>query len=233
MRQFSVNHINYSRPAIRNSSTLFPKAFAIAALSASILGASASAQRTTTFWNTATGDFSSSQNWTSGTPTNTRDAKVDNAGIARITAPFTQPVVYVFLGSIANTSGTLEISGGGSGDFTSMIVGGRNGTGTLMVSGGGTLSSYGGSLASDIGSVGIATVDGAGSSWSVTGPEMRIGNIGNGIATIQNGGTLTVGPNGSGKITLAGESVAEGSLNIGNGTLVGAVRAGENAAGNG
>ena len=159
-------------------------------------------------------------------PSLSLDARIDNGGTAQITYWSDQTVPYVYLGSQQNTSGTLEITGEGRATFTTMIVGALNARGTLNISGGGQLTSFGGPIGSDYLGVGVATVDGAGSSWRVTGSGMVVGGNGIGTIRVQNGGSFTVA-NGTGLIQLANHPVSEGNLYIGSGGAAGTLNASE------
>ncbi|MES2572055.1 MAG: PEP-CTERM sorting domain-containing protein [Verrucomicrobiota bacterium] len=198
----------------------------LALVSISFLARSACADRPATFWNSASGDFFEFSNWSQGTPNSSLDARIDNGGIARITAFSDQTIPYVYLGSAQNTSGTLEIGAGGTASFTTMIVGALNATGTLNILNGGKLTSFGGPIGSDYLGVGLATVDGATSSWKVTGSDMVIGGNGKGTVRLQNSGSLQVA-GGAGRIELANHPVAEGNLTIGNGGAAGTLSASE------
>ncbi|MDB6152581.1 MAG: autotransporter outer rane beta-barrel protein [Chthoniobacteraceae bacterium] len=184
------------------------------------------ADRPATFWTTASGDFFDSSNWSLGSPGTNLDAKIDNGGIVRINTASDDTIPYVFLGSAQNSSGTLEVTSGGVANFTTMIVGALNATGKLNITGGGKLTSFGGPIGSDYLGVGIATIDGAGSSWKVTGAEMVIGGNGVGTVYLQNSSSLTVA-NGLGRVELADHPLAEGTLSIGNGGIAGTLSASE------
>jgi T5SS/PEP-CTERM-associated repeat protein len=182
------------------------------------------ADRPATYWNVATGDFYDFSNWNLGAPSSTLDARIDNAGKAVINTEAFQSIPYVYLGSAQNTSGTLEVSTGGIASFTTMIVGALNATGTLNIIGGGRLTTFGGPIGSDYLGVGIATVDGVGSKWTITGSEMALGGNGTGTARLINGGNLNVA-NGNGRIQMANHPVSEGNLHIGTGGIPGTVNA--------
>jgi T5SS/PEP-CTERM-associated repeat protein len=184
------------------------------------------ADRPATFWAAPTGDFFDSTKWSLGAPSSSLDAKIDNGGIASITTASGPNIPYVYLGSAQNTSGTLEVTGGGVANFTTMIVGALNATGRLNILSGGRLTSFGGPIGSDYLGVGVATVDGAGSSWRVTGSEMVVGGNGDGTIRLQNTGNLTV-QNGDGRVQLANHPVSEGNLLIGDGGLAGTLSARE------
>jgi T5SS/PEP-CTERM-associated repeat protein/autotransporter-associated beta strand protein len=198
----------------------------LAVLAVSVSIADAEAARPFTLWNVPAGDFFDSGNWSLGMPDTNVDAKIDNGGVVQITSPAFQSVSYVYLGSTQNTSGTLEVLSGGVASFTTMIVGALNATGTLRVSGGGKLTSFGGPIGSDYLGVGLATVDGAGSSWQVTGSEMVVGGNGIGTLRLQNFGNLMVA-NGAGRIQLANHPVSEGTFQIGNGGTAATLNAAE------
>jgi T5SS/PEP-CTERM-associated repeat protein len=96
-----------------------------------------------------------------------------------------------FLGYNAGSSGAVTVDGAGSTWSTTYgFLVGYNGKGTLIASNGGRIGSsscrgYIGELA---GSEGTVTVDGAGSKWLCDGGELLVGNSGNGILNITNGG---------------------------------------------
>ena len=77
---------------------------------------------------------------------------------------------------------------------------GQNGTGVLVVQNGGTLSDFGGFVGNLPGSLGTATISGAGSTWTNSG-NVVVGGQGTGTLTVENGGTLNSG--GGGSIGLA------------------------------
>lgn len=198
----------------------------MALLSGTLLVGAAHASRPATFWVSPSGDFFDPSNWNLGAPGMTLDAKIDNGGVALINTIGFQNVPYVYLGSAQTTSGTLEVTSGGEASFTTMIVGALNATGTLNISGGGKLTSFGGPIGSDYLGVGIATVDGSGSLWRVTGSEMVVGGNGTGTVRLQNNGSLTIA-NGSGRMQLANHPVSEGNLYIGTGGAAGILSASE------
>jgi outer membrane autotransporter protein len=134
------------------------------------------------------------------------------------------------LGDGQGSSGTVNVSGKGS-NFTiqdGALNVGRQGTGELNITSGGTVNSQSGGIGTEAGSVGTATVNGAGSVWDV-GPKNGISlgftrdvnhpNDVNNTAT----GTLVIGDQG--------KVVAEGGVNVsGNSsTLIIGAKAGEQA----
>ncbi|WP_164738362.1 autotransporter-associated beta strand repeat-containing protein [Aquabacter cavernae] len=92
----------------------------------------------------------------------------------------------------ADTTGSMTVTGSG----TSLNIGiaelyvGNFGTGSLTVSDGATLTTGYGSLGHDAGSVGSATVTGAGSTWTVNDNYIYVGNYGTGTLLVSDGGTV-------------------------------------------
>ncbi|CAI1174430.1 autotransporter outer membrane beta-barrel domain-containing protein [Serratia quinivorans] len=134
------------------------------------------------------------------------------------------------LGYGPGSSGTVNVDGPGS-NLTitdGSIEVGRQGTGILNITSGGTVNSQSGGIGTEAGSVGTATVNGAGSVWNV-GPKKGISlgftrdvnhpNDVNNTAT----GTLIIGNQG--------KVVAEGGINVsGNSsTLIIGAKAGDQA----
>ncbi|MDH2348942.1 autotransporter domain-containing protein [Bradyrhizobium sp. SSUT77] len=133
------------------------------------------------------------------------------------------------IGNLAGAHGAVTVTGAGSawsfGAFDLTI--GANGTGSLLVSNGGQISSSngGGTLGQAAGSSGTVTVDGAGSSWT-TPAFLFVGVGGAGTMTISNGGvvitndgTLGVAAGGTGVVTVTGASstwATTGGINVAN-----------------
>ena len=82
------------------------------------------------------------------------------------------------------TSSDAVYVGGGPNSFS----GGSIGSGTLLITGGGRVSDTAGNIGND--SVGVVTVDGAGSTWVNTN-DLAIGNSGTGMLSITNGGSVS------------------------------------------
>jgi len=134
------------------------------------------------------------------------------------------------LGHHAGRSGTVSINGTGSTWTTDdQLWIGELGSGTLTVQNGGTLNTSSGAGNSTIigvfgGGNGMATVTGAGSTWTQT-DGLTVGNSGNGTLTVSNGGSLTTtglligsgfGASGNVTVTGAGSTLnGGGSLNVG------------------
>ncbi|MET4262191.1 T5SS/PEP-CTERM-associated repeat protein [Bradyrhizobium sp. S3.12.5] len=118
------------------------------------------------------------------------------------------------IGNLAGAQGAVTVTGAGSawsfGAFDLTI--GANGTGSLLVSNGGAMSSSNGAgiLGQAAGSSGTVTVDGTGSSWT-TPAFLFVGVGGTGAMTISNGGTVITGDGylgvaagGAGTMTVTG-----------------------------
>jgi T5SS/PEP-CTERM-associated repeat protein/autotransporter-associated beta strand protein len=194
--------------------------------------AETSAQRITTTWIGTDSSWFTGQNWTAGVPHPAIDyVKIDNGGTARI-AGAGASAQYVYLGSAVDSSGSMMVSSGGSANFTTLIVGGIVGTGNLTITGGGTVNSFGGPLGSDYLGVGNVVIEGTGSAWNITGPEMVVGGNGAGNLSLTNGGLVRVN-NGLGRIQIANHPVSSGIVRIGNGGAPGSISASEIYSGEG
>ena len=134
-----------------------------------------------------------------------------------------------------NLTGDLRVGG----DVTDAANPG--GTGTLQILSAGTVSSVNGFLGDSVGATGTATVDGAGSAWTISN-RIGVGNYGTGTLLVQNGGVVTsaggiVGWNASSTgstVTVTGSgskwdsstgiifigNLGQGSLTVSNGGVV-------------
>jgi T5SS/PEP-CTERM-associated repeat protein len=134
-----------------------------------------------------------------------------------------------FIGANSGANGTMTITGVGSAwSSTGAVIVGLGGMGTLNIQGGGVLTSGPGGFDSQVpgtsgvsgdvggqaGSVGTVTIDGGGSAWNQTG-AIRVGDTATGTVTIQNGGVLSTGSDGS----LENLSGVIGVQSTGQGTL--------------
>jgi len=134
-----------------------------------------------------------------------------------------------FIGANSGANGTMTITGTGSAwNSTGAVIVGLGGMGTLNIQGGGVLTSGPGGFESQVpgtsgvsgdigaqaGSVGTVTIDGACSAWNQTG-AIRVGDAATGTVTIQNGGVLSTGSDGS----LENLSGVIGVQSTGQGTL--------------
>ena len=120
------------------------------------------------------------------------DARIDNGGIAQIFTPGAA-VRRITLGALGGQSGGLLVSAG-SLDVTQNLHLGESGQGVVTVGAGGTITSQFTRLGRFNGGSGIATVTGAGSTWS-TSLDFLVGETGSGSLSINTGGAVTVGNN--------------------------------------
>ncbi len=121
------------------------------------------------------------------------------------------------IASLSGVVGSLSVNDAGSTFTTSsnLIVGG-SGDGFLEISNGADVVTGGSSavLANTTGSSGTLDLRGAGSTWSITGSSLYIGNNAIGQAYLTASGLLTVGA-GSGTVYLANNPGSSGSLYFG------------------
>ena len=118
-------------------------------------------------------DWFTAGNWSAGVPTG-----LDSAAIDTVTPNAT---VVGAAGAVANG-----------------VVVGSSGTGMLAIQNSGTLGSGPGTIGNNGGSIGTATVTGAGSSWTV--PSILVGQAGTGTLIIEHGGAMNVIAGGAGII---------------------------------
>lgn len=149
----------------------------------------------------------------------------------------------VALGNSLGSSGVVTVDGTGSTLSGASFVVGDAGNGTLTVSNGGTVltNQFGSTIGKSAGSIGNATITGAGSSWAHTGTSgFWVGQDGTGTLTIANGGKVSVATDavlgyqadGVGTVTVTGAGsiwsaasitvgrLGTGTLNILNGAAV-------------
>lgn len=190
--------------------------------------AALSAQAIDTSWQVdGTSNWFTPSNWSPGLPNPNYEYSYVDKGKAMITTPGATGR-FVRIASDNFTTGTLEISGAGTANFTSLFIGGyavAGGTGSLNILNGGKLQTYGGSIGSSILAKGTVTVDGAGSRWDLASTELNVGFEGSGIMTISNGAVVSVG-GGTGTAVLASARVSTGIINIGNGGAAGTLDVG-------
>lgn len=133
-------------------------------------------------------------------------------------------VLSTSIGGNAGSSGTVTVDGAGS-KLTNINAGifvGNSGNGTLNILNGGSASNTSGSVGRLSGGIGIATVDGAGSSWNNTS-RLYLGDWGNGTLNIINDGLVAV-DSGAAAVEL-GRFGGSGTVNIGNGGAAGILNA--------
>jgi len=189
--------------------------------------ASPSAFAAETLWKISSGDWFDSTSWTAGVPTTSSDAEINNGGTVFVNATGARSQ-FILVGGAASGSGTLEIGAGGSlNSSLGFGVGiGNNSSGTLRVVNGGTLSTFGGSVASDVGSTGTVLLDGVGSSWTASQPNFYLSHAGNATLTLSNGALLRVG-GGTGSIIMAEDRAGVANVHIGTGGAAGTIEASE------
>jgi T5SS/PEP-CTERM-associated repeat protein len=129
-----------------------------------------------------------------------------------------------------NTTGDVEPANPATWDSTTVSTIGNTSDGTLTVNAGSQITSSDSTLGNQAGVTGVATVDGAGSTWNLPGiPEtsgiLNIGNSGTGIFNVTNGAVMTseggnLG-NNAGSSGTANVSGANSAWNVGDGFDVG------------
>ncbi|MBN8941336.1 MAG: autotransporter domain-containing protein [Rhizobiales bacterium] len=142
----------------------------------------------------------------------TGDLTLRNGGKVTVTS-----TLGATAGMYANSTGTITVDGAGSvlddqGWLASMTLG-YNGTGHLVVSNGGTVTSLGTCIGCGTGGVGTALVTGAGSKWQLTDSAYEYSVGGSGT------GTLTVADNGLFQADSSNLIITFGSVGTGRGTL--------------
>lgn len=165
----------------------------------------------TTWTNAGTGNWDTGSNWsTNAEPISGSIVHITNGGSAQVTTnpnPASGALNTLILGNAAGQSGNLEISGAGKiNSVSSLFSVGENGTGDLLISGGGTLSSNIAALGNQVGSSGTAELTGAGSAWTTN--YLDIGSSGHGELDILAGATVTV------NVSVFGSSIY--SFQVGN-----------------
>ncbi|MHC4991832.1 MAG: hypothetical protein ACYTGC_12710, partial [Planctomycetota bacterium] len=135
----------------------------------------------------------------SGSAWNVTSLLVGNEGAATLTVQSgstvatVDPMVPTIIGGGAASIASVIVNGGASqltvGSTTFYV--GELGDGTLEISGGGTASSGATFIADELASSGAVHVNGASSSWTVTG-NLFVGNAGDGEVAVSGGGHATV-----------------------------------------
>ncbi|PCJ31570.1 MAG: hypothetical protein COA90_05810 [Gammaproteobacteria bacterium] len=157
------------------------------------------------FWDAGTADWFTPTNWrTNSLPTASDDAYINNAG-------------------------TAEVSSGSANVSRSLVIGYDNAGSLTISNGGAVMSNSDGYISYSSGSTGTVTVEGTGSSWTMS-RTLGVGSGGDGSLTISNGGTVTTGTNGfigyssgsTGTVTVEGAGSSwtmggtdPGTLNVG------------------
>jgi T5SS/PEP-CTERM-associated repeat protein len=172
--------------------------------------------------NPGTGSWFDPTNWALGSvPTSSDTSFVGSGGTAQVTGGGDASSGIVAIGTELS-SGTVQVSGAGS----TLTIGsdlflGDYSVGTLNVSDGGVVSvGSTGHIGYNTGSIGAATVSGAGSTLSMM--FLELGFAGGGTIDVTNGGTLqsqssdiSYGPYGKVVVDGAGSSWSSGRLAVG------------------
>src|SRR5207247_2225226 len=133
--------------------------------------ASATPSRAVDWTGTTSSDWFNAGNWSGGVPTNATSTRIDTV------AP------------------NATVVGAAGAQSTDLKVG-VSATGALTIQNGGTMNNTLGIIGDNAGSVGTATVDGPGSTWTNSG-DLNVGAAGSGTLTIRNGGAVS---NGYGRV---------------------------------
>ncbi|OLF55330.1 autotransporter domain-containing protein [Pseudomonas chlororaphis] len=144
----------------------------------------------------------------------TNGAKVETAG-------------DTVLGAQKKATGTLSVDNSTLSTGKRLIVGAA-GNGTLEIKNGGKVTSQDGIIASDPGSTGDVSIDGAGSLWKTLG-DMIVGLGGNGSLRLTNGAKADI----AGDTLIGAQKKANGTLSVDNSTLSTGKRLIVGGAGNG
>jgi T5SS/PEP-CTERM-associated repeat protein len=181
-----------------------------------------------TNWTVGTGSWFVDTNWDHNQPDSTTDAFINNGGTALVTDDLANAVALsLTLGQYASDSGTVSVSPPHAGmNVTGTIFVGYRGSGSLIINSPGGVASAGASIASlttgAVVSNGAATVDGANSTWTVSG-EADVGGTtsgagGTGLLTVTNGGTVSAGT--SVHIWNSGTLAGNATVSTTNGTTI-------------
>jgi fibronectin-binding autotransporter adhesin len=148
------------------------------------------------------------------------------------------PFLVIGKANSAITQGTATVSGAGStvtvgaggtivlGDRTTSGEAGAAPTGVLNVLAGGSVSGGSAALANSPGATGNATVDGAGSIWTVGG--LDVGQAGQSALLVRNGAALVSSTASLGRLATGdGEATIDGLGNVGTWTNAGSLTVGD------
>ncbi|MEN3931264.1 autotransporter outer membrane beta-barrel domain-containing protein [Microvirga sp. W0021] len=131
----------------------------------------------------------------------------------------------IIVGNTATGTGTLYVQNGALVEAYNDFLVGERGNGTLVVTDGGMITSDEGAVGNSQFSVGIATISGAGSSWT-NNSTLTVGSSGEGTLIIEDGATVSnadgyigVSGTGKGKVVVTGNGSSwenAGNLIMGN-----------------
>lgn len=144
--------------------------------------------------------------------TNTGNVYVgfNGAGAVDIASGGTVTIGELYLGAGSTGEGTVTVDNGSTLDVTgTTFVGyaGSGGDGTLTISTGSDVTSSSAVVADGVGSTGLVTIDGSGSTWDVTN-TLVVGGGGVGTLTVSDGAALTSGEATIGNLTSGSGSAA-------------------------
>lgn len=132
------------------------------------------------------------------------------------------------IGFASGSVGELTVTGTGSNFITTgQFNVASSGTGTVSITDGGSATASYTRVGIGAGTTGTLTVDGPGSRYTVSGNQLRVGELGNGTINVSNGAEVSssfstsigngVGSTGTGTVSGAGSSLlAQTSLFVGN-----------------
>ena len=167
----------------------------------------------TTVWTDATGDWFAAGNWSAGVPDSSTTAQINNGGTAQIMSSGAT-ASEVDLGVLAGDAGTLSIFDTGNLQDGGAMNIGQAGAGTLNITNGGSVSDASATVGASSGSIGVALIDGAGSTWSHDAGITVGGNAkGTGTITISGGGNMSSGGTGAGS-TIGHNPTSSGTVNV-------------------
>jgi T5SS/PEP-CTERM-associated repeat protein len=155
----------------------------------------------TTIWTDATGNWFTPGNWDNGVPNAGTNAQINNGGEAQIGAAGAT-ALNIILGNTAPDSGILSVTGPGTLAASGNLLVGGAGSGTLNITNGGAVSNLLGVIGAGLGSTGLVTVDGAGSTWT-NSANLLVGDFGSATLNITNGGAVS---NDIGEIAFQSDS---------------------------
>jgi T5SS/PEP-CTERM-associated repeat protein len=145
-----------------------------------------------TVWTDGTGDWFLGTNWSVGAPNSGTQAQINNNGTAQIMASGAV-AQSILLGFDVLDIGNLSTSGSGALTVSADLAVGYGGSGTFSITNDADVSDLSGEVGytihSETGVHGIATVDGAGSTWTHSF-ELYVG-YGTGTLNITNGGAVS------------------------------------------
>lgn len=122
------------------------------------------------------------------------------------------------LGTFSGSSGTLLVDGENTswtGRSSGTVIGDQ-GTGALIVRNRADAADHAVNLGHAVTGVGTVAVDGAGTTWSITGGALTVGNFGSGQITVSNGANVSTAM----RTRIGDQTGSDGTLNLsGTGTI--------------